>query len=115
MKVRLTRMKLEQTFLFRSILFWLTAFSVPVRLKLTSQKVVLAKISNKAPFLKVDAMGTYLRGGAYLYFSRSCEGALFRGFTVVVFLNKFLSFFRERCLIKQKVKLFCLYNYQLRQ
>ena len=54
--------KLLQTLLFISNLFGLTAFPVPVRLKLTSQKLILAKISNKRPLLKVELVGPYSRG-----------------------------------------------------
>ena len=38
----------------------MTAFPVSVRLKLASQKFVLAKISNKRPFLKMEMVGAYL-------------------------------------------------------
>ena len=55
----------ERTVLFISTLFWLTAFLAPVTLKLTSQKLVLAKISKKRPFFKVEVMGAYLRVGAH--------------------------------------------------
>ena len=42
---------------FHSILA--TAFPVPERLKLMSQKLVVAKILNKCPFLEVEVVGAY--------------------------------------------------------
>ena len=50
----------KKTLLLISTLCWLTAFPVPARLKLTSQRLILAKISNKHPFLTVEEVGTYL-------------------------------------------------------
>ena len=40
-----------------------TACPVPVGLNLTSQKLVLTKISNKRPFLAVKGVGAHSRGG----------------------------------------------------
>ena len=48
------------TLLFIFTLFWLTAFPVPARLKLASQKFGLAKISFKHPFLKMEMVGANL-------------------------------------------------------
>ena len=45
--------------------FWLTAFLVAVRLKLTTQRLVLAKTSNKRPFSKMEVVGAYLKLGTY--------------------------------------------------
>ena len=51
--------------LFISTLFWLTAFPIPVRVKPTSQKLVLARISNKDPFRTLEVVGAYSRMDAY--------------------------------------------------
>ena len=45
---------------------FLANFCVPVRAKFLSQKLALAKILNKHPFLKVEVVGAYLRVAAHL-------------------------------------------------
>ena len=64
----MTKWKLEKTLLSISTLFWLTASHVPVRLKITSQKLALAQIWNKRPILKVKVVGAYSRGRLFNIF-----------------------------------------------
>ena len=68
---------MEQSLLFISTLFWQTACPVPLRLKLTSQKLILTKILNKHPFLEVKGVRAYLRGAHSIIFS--IEWALIPG------------------------------------
>ena len=43
---------------------WLAAYPVPVGMTLTSQKLILAKISNKRLFLRMEVVGSYLWVGS---------------------------------------------------
>ena len=60
--------------------------AVMLRLKLTSKKLILAKISNKRPLLKVEVVGAYLIifliGWVLIQAERLLEGTLIRGLTV---------------------------------
>ena len=65
MKIKTDKIESRAIFVVYFYFFWQTACPVPIRLNLTSQKLVLTKISNKCPFLEVEGMGAYLRVGAY--------------------------------------------------